>query len=128
LRRAAIAEAGRAAAQPIEYIDTTWRLVRPAASETHALAGEAAMVLDPATGDGIETALRLGHEAARLAMACLSQPDLAPFAAARYDDTVQRAFRVRAEELADRYRAMGIDLSARTTPARAAPPSLRASA
>jgi len=121
-RRAAIAEACRAATRPVEYIDTTWRVARPAAAETYALAGEAAMVLDPATGDGIETALRLGHAAARLAISCLSQPDFAPFAAAGYDDTVQRAFRLRADELARRYHAMGIDVG--VPPARADRPAL----
>lgn len=116
LRRAAFSDAGsasRAAAAPIEYIDATWRIVRPAASETYALAGEAAMVVDPASGDGIETALRLGDAAGRLAVTCLAHAAAAPFAAARYDDTVRRAFSLRAEELRHRYDAMGIDLGAR---------------
>jgi flavin-dependent dehydrogenase len=125
-RRAAIAEARGTATQPVEYVDTTWRMVRPAAAETHAFAGEAAMVLDPASGDGIETALRLGHDAARLASVCLSQPDIAPFAAARYDDTVHRAFRLRADELRRRYQAMGLDLTASSTETRAVSPARRA--
>jgi flavin-dependent dehydrogenase len=75
--------------------DLSWRLVRPAAGNGFLLCGDAALLLDPSFGDGVERALRTGTMAAGTALDALRRPELASVLVARYDDALVRAFDAR---------------------------------
>jgi flavin-dependent dehydrogenase len=98
-------EAGRSAAWNV-----SWKLMRPVAGSGWLLAGEAAGRLDPASGQGLLTAIASGIAAARTAAACLTQSAREATYLAAYDGWFADHIHEGAATLRQRYADNGIDL------------------
>lgn len=77
-------------------------LVRPCAGPGWMLLGDAAATVEPATGQGVLSALASGMRAARALLAVRSQPALETLWLARYDDAVTRRWETEVRELGQR--------------------------
>ncbi|MGB4848244.1 MAG: NAD(P)/FAD-dependent oxidoreductase [Saprospiraceae bacterium] len=97
----------------IHFANMRWRLFRPVCSEGILLCGDAAGILDPAAGQGIFNALLSGITAANTAVKCISEPDLAAFHLAHYDDWFVREFEGKVKLLRLYYEEHGITVFGR---------------
>ncbi len=75
---------------PARGFDVRRSMVRPCAGPGWMLLGDAAATVEPATGQGVLTALWSGIAAARTVLAMREQPALRELWLARYDDAVVR--------------------------------------
>ena len=87
-----------------------WRLARPLATEGLLLAGDAACVLDAASGHGIFRALEQGVLAAGAIGAIRNDEQPECWVLAQYDEQVRTAFEQSAEQLMSAYDALGIEV------------------
>lgn len=100
---------GAAAARTRAH-EVTWRLTRPLAGPGWIVAGDAAAIVDPASGQGVLRALECGAQAARVLHAILRQGAPRSVVLAMYDQWVEDGFLQRVETLTRDYRALGIGL------------------
>src|SRR5262249_22530989 len=84
---------------PRSGVDVTWRVMRPLAKPGCLVVGDAAAVLDPATGQGVFFALHSGMMAARVILECINEPQLEPLHLALFDDWVMRQFQYKVDGL-----------------------------
>jgi geranylgeranyl reductase family protein len=76
---------------------------RPSSGTRFMLCGDAASLIDPLQGHGIDMAIRSGILAARQAQACMTQADFSAAFMGRYDEAVQQQL---GPQLAHSYRLM----------------------
>lgn len=88
-----------------------WRLVLPVVADGLLLAGDAASVLDPASGQGVFKALSNGLLAANTVAGILRQGRPENVELALYDESIAADFEDRTEELAQAYNDLGVPLS-----------------
>jgi flavin-dependent dehydrogenase len=87
-----------------------WRLFRPLVHPGILLTGDAAGLLDPASGQGILSSLISGIQAAHTAIACLKVPASESLLLANYDNWFLHYFEERAFKLKALYGSCGIDI------------------
>jgi flavin-dependent dehydrogenase len=93
---------------PRSGVDVTWRVMRPLAKPGCLVVGDAAAVLDPASGQGVFFALHSGMTAARVIFECINQPQLEALHLALYDDWGMREFQHKVDGLRELYASMKI--------------------
>jgi flavin-dependent dehydrogenase len=82
--------------------------MRPLAKPGCLVVGDAAAVLDPASGQGVFFALHSGMTAARVIFECINQPQLEALHLALYDDWGMREFQHKVDGLRELYASMKI--------------------
>ncbi len=95
--------------------NVSWRLSRPICKDHIILCGDAAGMIDPASGQGILKALLSGIQASRCVHACLSQPALATKHQVEYDQWFTFQFEQSVAQLTRHYRTLGINHQAMFT-------------
>lgn len=95
--------------------NVSWRLSRPICKDHIILCGDAAGMIDPASGQGILKALLSGIQASHCVQACLSQPTLATKHQVEYDQWFTLQFEQSVAQLTRHYRTLGINHKAMVT-------------
>ncbi|GAB5525621.1 MAG: hypothetical protein Roseis2KO_34930 [Roseivirga sp.] len=91
--------------------NVSWRLSRPICKDNILLCGDAAGMIDPASGQGILKALLSGIKAARCVRACLHQQAMAHYHQVEYDQWFIHQFEQSVEKLSQYYQELGINHS-----------------
>jgi len=88
------------------FADVTWRRVDQSAGQGYFLLGDAAMVLDPASSQGVMRAMLSGTMAAELALKIKSDPEQEALIIGNYQQGMALRFEQSRRALASIYRAM----------------------
>jgi flavin-dependent dehydrogenase len=89
-------------------VNMTWRLFDPLVGEGIILTGDAASIIDPASGQGVYSALFSGIKAAQTVMAGLDEPEKELFFLENYNLWYTEYFQAKCNELKGYYKELGI--------------------
>ncbi len=94
----------------IRVVNMRWRVFRPLCKEGIILCGDAAGILDPASGQGILQALYSGMMAGNTVLSIIADPDKENVCLAFYDNWFMEQYMKKAERLSNYYLEHGIQI------------------
>lgn len=92
----------------VKVANMRWRIFRPLCREGVVLCGDAACLMDPASGQGIFNALNSGIKAAQTVMYCIERPEYENVILANYDDWMFSLFEEKTNMLSKYYQEANI--------------------
>ncbi len=94
-----------------KVFNTRWRIFRPICTEGGIICGDAAYLIDPATGQGTLNALSSGIKAAQTALSCIENRKNESMILAEYDNWNLTLFEQKVTQLSNYYREAGINIT-----------------